>query len=82
MRAAGQVACREHLHQIKSPIFLLKGEADYHVPEQVVLDTIAEIPDGPAGGGIPPQMGHLIMMEEPEQLAEACLGFLRRRAIL
>jgi hypothetical protein len=26
--------------------------------------------------------GHLIMMEEPELLAEACLGFLRRRKII
>ena len=35
-----------------------------------------------AEGGIAPRMGHLIMMEEPERLAEACLGFLRRRGIL
>jgi pimeloyl-ACP methyl ester carboxylesterase len=27
-------------------------------------------------------MGHLIMMEQPERLAEACLDFLRRRSIL
>ena len=73
---------REHLHKIECPIFLFKGEADYHVPEQAVMDTIAAIPDGLAEGGIAKKMGHLIMMEEPELLAEACLGFLRRRKII
>jgi len=47
-----------------------------------VMDTIAAIPDGLAEGGIAKKMGHLIMMEEPELLAEACLGFLRRRKII
>ena len=56
---------REHLHKIECPIFLFKGEADYHVPEQAVMDTIAAIPDGLAEGGIAKKMGHLIMMEEP-----------------
>ena len=73
---------RDLLHQIKCPIFMFKGEADYHIPEQAVMDTIAGIPHGLAEGGIAKGMGHLIMMEEPEQLAEACLGFLRRRQIL
>ena len=73
---------RGELHRIRCPMFLYKGEADYHVPEQAVLDTIAAIPDGLAEGGIAPHMGHLIMMEEPERLAEACLGFLYRRGIL
>jgi len=27
-------------------------------------------------------MGHLIMMEQPEQLAAACIGFLQRRKII
>ena len=45
-------------------------------------DTIAAIPNGLAEGGIARGMGHLIMMEQPERLAEACLGFLKRRGIL
>jgi pimeloyl-ACP methyl ester carboxylesterase len=73
---------REHLHKIECPILLFKGEADYHVPEQAVMDTIAAIPDGLAEGGIAKKMGHLIMMEGPELLAETCLGFLRRREII
>ena len=44
--------------------------------------TIAAIPDRRAEGGIAKKMGHLIMMEEPELLAETCLGFLRRRKII
>lgn len=73
---------REYLHQIRCPVFLYKGEADYHVPEQAVLETIAAIPNGLGEGGIAEGMGHLIMMEQPERLAEACLDFLRRRSIL
>jgi len=73
---------REHLHKIECPILLFKGEADYHVPEQAVMDTIAAIPDGLAEGGIAKKMGHLIMTEGPEPLAETCLGFLRRRKII
>src|ERR1700682_121820 len=41
---------REHLHKIECPIFLFKGEADYHVTEQAVMDTIAAISDGLAEG--------------------------------
>jgi pimeloyl-ACP methyl ester carboxylesterase len=48
---------REQLHKIECPIFLFKGEADYHVPEQAVMDTIAAIPDGLAEGGIAKKMG-------------------------
>lgn len=42
----------EHLHKIECPIFLFKGEADYHVTERAVMDTIAAIPNGLAEGGI------------------------------
>ena len=35
------------------------------------------IPDGLAEGGIAEGMGHLIMMEQPEKLASACLKFLK-----
>jgi pimeloyl-ACP methyl ester carboxylesterase len=73
---------RDHLHRIQCPIFLYKGEADYHIPDQAVLDTIDGIPHGLAEGGIAEGMGHLIMMEQPARLAEACLGFLRRRGIV
>jgi pimeloyl-ACP methyl ester carboxylesterase len=62
-------AGRKHLHKIKCPIFLFKGEADYHVTERAVMDTIAAIPNGLAEGGIAKKMGHL-MMEQPELLAE------------
>ena len=70
------------LHNIQCPIFMFKGEADYHIPEQAVLDTIASIPNGLAEGGIAKGMGHLIMMEQPQKLAAACLKFLRRRQII
>ena len=73
---------RHKLKDIERPIFLFKGEADYHIPEQAVLDTIDMIPDGLAEGGIADGMGHLIMMEQPEKLAEACLDFLKRRKII
>jgi pimeloyl-ACP methyl ester carboxylesterase len=73
---------RDLLHNIQCPIFMFKGEADYHIPEQAVLDTIAAIPNGLAEGGIAKGMGHLIMMEQPERLAEACVDFLRRREII
>ena len=45
-------------------------------------ETVAAIPDGLAEGVIAKDMGHLIMMEQPEKLAAACLDFLRRRGIL
>ena len=73
---------RDKLNNIKRPIFIFKGEADYHIPDQDVLDTIDAIPDGLAEGGIAKGMGHLIMMEQPEKLAEACLTFLRGRKII
>jgi pimeloyl-ACP methyl ester carboxylesterase len=73
---------RDALGNIKVPIFLFKGEADYHIPAQDVLDTIAAIPNGLGEGGIAEGMGHLIMMEQPERLAAACLDFLRRRNII
>lgn len=73
---------RDKLDRIRCPIFMFKGEADYHIPDQDVLDTIKAIPNGLAEGGIAKGMGHLIMMEDPDGLAEACLGFLRRREII
>lgn len=73
---------RDKLQQITCPIFMFKGEADYHVPDQDVRDTMAAIPAGLAEGGIAKGMGHLIMMEDPQGLAAACLGFLRRRKII
>ena len=73
---------RDKLDNIQCPIFIFKGEADYHIPDQAVLDTIEAIPNGLAEGGIAKGMGHLIMMEQPEKLAEACLGFLRRRKVI
>ncbi len=73
---------RDKLDNIRCPIFMYKGEADYHIPDQDVLDTIEAIPNGLAEGGIAKGMGHLIMMEQPELLAEACLGFLQRREII
>ncbi len=73
---------REHLHKVRCPILLFKGEADYHVPAEAVEETVAAIPDGLAEGVIAKDMGHLIMMEQPEKLAAACLDFLRRRGIL
>lgn len=72
----------DKLDRIRCPMFLFKGEADYHIPDQDVLDTINAIPNGLAEGGIAKGLGHLIMMEDPEGLAEACLAFLRRRAII
>ena len=53
-----------------------------HLVGQAVLDTIDAIPHGLAEGGIAEGMGHLIMMEQPARLAEACIGFLRRRGIV
>jgi pimeloyl-ACP methyl ester carboxylesterase len=61
---------------------MYKGEADYHIPEQAVLDTIEAIPNGLAEGGIAKGVGHLIMMEQPKRLADACLKFLRGRQII
>ena len=73
---------RDKLQQLTCPIFMFRAEADYHVPDQDVLDTMAAIPAGLAAGGIAKGMGHLIMMEDPQSLAAACLGFLRRRKII
>jgi pimeloyl-ACP methyl ester carboxylesterase len=72
----------DRLKNIECPIFMFKGEADYHIPDQDVVDTLAAIPKGLGEGGIAKGMGHLIMMEQPEKLAEACIGFLQRRAII
>ena len=72
----------DKLSNIECPVFLYKGEADYHIPDQDVLDTIAAIPNGLAEGGIAQGMGHLIMMEQPEKLAEVCTSFLKRRKVI
>ena len=67
----------------EEPLTLTITYGPYIEPDdQDVLDTIAAIPDGLGEGGIARGMGHLIMMEDPQGLAEACLGFLRRRQIV
>ncbi len=73
---------RGDLHKVRCPIFLFKGEADYHITSQAVADTLALIPDGLGEGRVAEGMGHLIMMEQPEKLAEACTAFLKARSIL
>ena len=73
---------REDLKKVKCPLFLFKGEGDYHISDQAVSDTLALIPEGLGEGAIGKEMGHLIMMEEPEKLANACITFLKNRSII
>ncbi len=73
---------REDLKKVKCPLFLFKGEGDYHISDQAVSDTLALIPEGLGEGEVGKEMGHLIMMEEPEKLADACITFLKIRSII
>lgn len=73
---------RDQLHKVQCPLFLYKGEADYHISDQAVDDTLKLIPEGLGEGRVAQGVGHLIMMEQPEKLAEACLEFLKKRAIV
>ena len=72
----------DDLHKVECPVLLVKGEADYHIPNEAVAKTVALVPDGLGEGIVAEEMGHLIMMEQPERLAETCVEFLQRRGVL
>ncbi len=70
---------RDKLGYIKCPVLILKGEADYFVPEKLVDATVAGIPEGLAVKVIGKQMGHYAVVERPEDVAGIVVNFLKSK---
>jgi pimeloyl-ACP methyl ester carboxylesterase len=73
---------RDHLDQISCPILIFKGEADYYLPEELLDATVAGIKDGLSEKMVAPRMGHYPMFEQPEELADITVDFLKRYEVI
>ncbi len=69
---------RDRLGSIACPVLMVKGEADYWVPESGLDAIVAAVPHGLAEKLIVPKMGHYPMIEDPDGLATLLLDFLTR----
>jgi len=74
--------CGAKLKDIKCPILVFKGEADYYVPEELIEETMAGIPEGLAERYTGKKVGHYPMFEEPEYTAEVVMEFLKRKTVV
>lgn len=72
---------RSGLKNITCPIMIFKGEADYYVPDELLQATVDDIADGLAEFIVGPRMGHYPMFEQPEELTEICMDFLKRHSV-
>ena len=73
---------RDKLKDIKCPVLVVAGEADFFVPEIFVDETVAAIPGGLGEKLIAQKVGHYPMFEQPQYTADFVLSFLRRRNII
>lgn len=73
---------RDKLGDVRCPLMVFKGEADYYLPEEFLDSTVAGVPEGLAEKIIGDKMGHYPMFEQPEALANICLDFLSRKGVL
>jgi pimeloyl-ACP methyl ester carboxylesterase len=86
--ATGDLQCwvnhdvRDKLGNVKCPLMVFKGEADYYLPEELLDDTVAGVPNDLAEKIVGQKMGHYPMFEQPEALANICLDFLARKGAL
>lgn len=74
--------CRGKLKDIKCPIMLFKGEADYYVPEKLIDETLAGIKEGLGEKFIGKKVGHYPIYEEPEYAAKVVMDFLKKKKVI
>jgi len=66
---------REHVGRIKSPVLLLRGDADWLVPQAMVEQVAGRIPGSRIA--VLEGTGHYPMIENPVEFNEAVRGFVK-----
>jgi pimeloyl-ACP methyl ester carboxylesterase len=69
---------RGQLDNIGCPVLVVKGDEDFYVPEELVKETVAEMPDNLGESLILDGVGHYPMMEAPNRFIEFATDFLDR----
>lgn len=80
--AFGRHDVRDKLKDVRCPVLVFKGEADYFIPDEMLDEVVDGIPYGLAEKCVGRQMGHYPMTERPAALAEVLMDFFRRRGIV
>ncbi len=70
---------RGQLGDVSCPVLVVKGAEDFWLPEELVHETVAELPNGEAL--ILEGIGHYPMFEDPERIADLVVDFLNRKGI-
>jgi len=73
---------REKLKDIKCPILVARGDADFYLPEKLVRETVAGIKQGLAESKTIPNAGHYPIYERPEDTFGIIKEFLVRRKLV
>jgi pimeloyl-ACP methyl ester carboxylesterase len=71
---------RGRLKGARCPVLLVVGVEDFWVPVEIVRATAEELPDSEVA--VLDGIGHYPMFEDPEQIAELTVRFLRKKKIL
>lgn len=74
--ACDRLAIEEELSKIRIPTLIVCGEEDKMTPPNLSRELAARIPG--AQLVLIPETGHMVMLEEPERLAEELRAFSRR----
>lgn len=70
---------RGQLGDVSCPVLVVKGAEDFWLPEELVNETGAELPDGEVV--ILDGIGHYPMFEDPKRVADLVDDFLTRKAV-
>lgn len=69
---------RGQLDNIGCPVLVVKGDEDFYVPEELVKETVAEMPDNLGESLILDGVGHYPVIEAPNRFIEFVTDFLDR----
>jgi pimeloyl-ACP methyl ester carboxylesterase len=70
---------RDKLKDIKCPVLAFRGEADFYIPEELLDQTVAGIPNRLGEKLVVKKAGHYPMFEQPEYVAKVLMDFLKRK---
>lgn len=70
---------RGRLGGVSCPVLVVKGADDFWLPEELVHETVAELPDGETA--ILDGIGHYPMFEDPQRIADLITDYLARKGI-
>lgn len=68
---------RDKLSNATLPVLVVKGAEDFWLPEELVDETVAGLPDGEKR--ILQDIGHYPILEDPELIADIIVDFAQRR---